>query len=80
MREPTAEEITENLNRLASIVAETGDESLSELEKHSLASVTAWCVELVRKKYELVSIYYTAAEYEAMTAFEEKYGDLSRFH
>lgn len=77
--EPTAEQITNDLIRLSKRISAYGDDPISDAERHSLSMATAYCVELVRKKYKLVSAYYTMAETAAEIKYQRMYEGL-KFH
>ena len=77
--EPTAEEIAADLERLATRIRAYSDDPIGQLEKDSLSKATAYCVEMVRRKYKLVSAYYAAAECAAQIVYDRKYNGL-KFH
>lgn len=77
--EPTAEQITKDLIRLSARISAYGDDPISDAERQSLSKATAYCVEMVRRKYKLVSAYYATAEHAAETMYDIKYNGL-KFH
>ena len=77
--EPTAEEIAKDLIRLSARISAYGDDPITSLERQSLARATAYCVELVRRKYKLVSGYYVPAEQSAKIMYERMHNGLN-FH
>lgn len=76
---PTAEEIAKDLIRLSSRISAYGDDPISDAEKHSLAKATAYCVEMVRMKYNLINSYYGQAERVAEIMYDQRYNGL-KFH
>lgn len=77
---PTAEEITKDLIRLSARISAYGDDPISDAERQSLSKACAYCVEMVRHKYKLVSGYYITAERAAQVMYEQQYGDGLKFH
>lgn len=70
---PTVKEIIEKLNTLTVWCMKTKDDELEATEKRALAYTLAFTVELIRRKYDIVSGYYTTAEYAARMAYLEEY-------
>ena len=77
--EPTAEQITKDLIRLSKRISAYGDDPIGDAEKQSLSKATAYCVEMVRRKYKLVSAYYATAEVAAEIKYQRMYEGL-KFH
>ena len=77
--EPTAEQITNDLIRLSKRISAYGDDPIGDAEKQSLAKATAYCVEMVRRKYNLISAYYGQAERVAEIMYDQKFNGL-KFH
>ena len=77
---PTTEEIANSLARLTERISAYGDDPISDAERQSLSKATAYCVEMVRRKYGLVSAYYTTAEIAATRLYGERYESGLKFH
>ena len=75
--QPTSDEIRRDLTRLTAQISAYGDDPVGHAERQSLAMATAYCVEMIRRKYGLVSAYYVTAEHAAQIRFEKEYGDLT---
>lgn len=77
--QPSSDEIRRDLTRLTARISAYGDDPVSDAERQSLAKATAYCVEMIRRKYGIISAYYVTAERAAQIMFEQEYGDLT-FH
>lgn len=69
---PTNKEIIEKLKVLIGWCIRS-DSDLSYTAKKTLSLALASVVEMIRRKYELTSAYYAAAEYEARKNYLEEY-------
>ena len=70
---PTDTEIMERLNSLMMWMLNADSEDITSVGKKALALNLAMTVELIRRKYELTSAYYSTAEYAARVQYLEEY-------
>lgn len=72
---PTNKEIIKRINALEAWCTRADAEELTSTGKRALAQNLAMTVELIRRKYDLTSAYYSPAEYQAYIQYTMEYED-----
>ena len=70
---PTKEKIISDLGRLSEMVEKYGDESFPEEEKTDFSTELAYVLYEIRRKYELISRFYTVGEISAIKKYDREY-------
>lgn len=70
---PLAEKITEDLNRVTSMIEKAGNNALDDNDKRELSDILAYTCYEIRRKYELTSQYFFIAECSAQKKYGKEY-------